>query len=50
MATTMGKKIQDLPPKAGYGTIQTDRVKLRSILGGKMTNLLLISLLNKMKK
>jgi len=34
-ATVDGKKIQDLPPKGGYGPIQTERIKLRSVLGGK---------------
>ena len=36
-ATTSKKLTQDLPPKGGYGPIQTDRVKLRSILGARST-------------
>ncbi|XP_012059930.1 PREDICTED: NADH dehydrogenase [ubiquinone] 1 alpha subcomplex subunit 13 [Atta cephalotes] len=36
-ATVDGKKIQDLPPKGGYGPIQTERIKLRSVLGAKGT-------------
>lgn len=34
-ATAEGKRMQDLPPKGGYGPIQTERIKLRTILGGK---------------
>ncbi|KAL0113974.1 hypothetical protein PUN28_011350 [Cardiocondyla obscurior] len=36
-AATTGKKMQDLPPKGGYGPIQIERVKLRTILGAKST-------------
>ncbi|KYN04798.1 NADH dehydrogenase [ubiquinone] 1 alpha subcomplex subunit 13 [Cyphomyrmex costatus] len=36
-ATVNGKRLQDLPPKGGYGPIQTERVKLRSIFGVKST-------------
>lgn len=36
-AATAGKRLQDLPPKGGYGPIQTDRVKLRTIFGAKST-------------
>ncbi|XP_011870486.1 PREDICTED: NADH dehydrogenase [ubiquinone] 1 alpha subcomplex subunit 13 [Vollenhovia emeryi] len=36
-ATAEGRRVQDLPPKGGYGPIQTERVKLRSILGAKST-------------
>jgi len=36
-ATAEGKKMQDLPPKGGYGPIQTERMKLRTILGAKST-------------
>jgi len=34
-ATADGRRLQDLPPKGGYGPIQTERIKLRSVLGGK---------------
>ncbi|XP_029165245.1 NADH dehydrogenase [ubiquinone] 1 alpha subcomplex subunit 13 [Nylanderia fulva] len=37
MDAATGKRMQDLPPKGGYGPIQTDRVKLRTILGAKNT-------------
>ncbi|XP_012215424.1 NADH dehydrogenase [ubiquinone] 1 alpha subcomplex subunit 13 [Linepithema humile] len=37
MATTTGKRVQDLPPRGGYASIQTERVKLRSILGARST-------------
>ncbi|XP_071574635.1 NADH dehydrogenase [ubiquinone] 1 alpha subcomplex subunit 13 [Temnothorax nylanderi] len=40
--TTEGRRIQDLPPKGGYGPIQTERVKLRTILGAKSTLGLLV--------
>ncbi|KAL6257868.1 hypothetical protein P5V15_011466 [Pogonomyrmex californicus] len=33
--TAESKRMQDLPPKGGYGPIQTERIKLRSILGTK---------------
>jgi hypothetical protein len=50
MATTAAdRKVQDLPPKGGYSPIQTERIKLRTILGGKMINLSLISSLKKLK-
>ncbi|XP_012527929.1 NADH dehydrogenase [ubiquinone] 1 alpha subcomplex subunit 13 [Monomorium pharaonis] len=36
-ATTEGRRMQDLPPKGGYNPIQTDRIKLRKVLGAKST-------------
>ncbi|XP_011162496.1 NADH dehydrogenase [ubiquinone] 1 alpha subcomplex subunit 13 [Solenopsis invicta] len=34
-ATT--EKMQDLPPKGGYNPIQTERMKLKTVLGAKST-------------
>ncbi|KAM0735161.1 NADH dehydrogenase [ubiquinone] 1 alpha subcomplex subunit 13 [Formica fusca] len=36
-AATAGKRVQDLPPKGGYDPIQTDRVKIRTVLGARST-------------
>lgn len=41
--STTAKRLQDLPPKGGYGPIKTERVKLRSILGGKTTRFVVAS-------
>jgi hypothetical protein len=30
------RRLQDLPPKGGYGPIQTERIKLRRVMGGKI--------------
>ncbi|XP_046739487.1 NADH dehydrogenase [ubiquinone] 1 alpha subcomplex subunit 13 [Diprion similis] len=35
MATAAKTTPQDLPPKGGYGPIVTDRIKLRTIFGGR---------------
>ncbi|XP_020282715.1 NADH dehydrogenase [ubiquinone] 1 alpha subcomplex subunit 13 [Pseudomyrmex gracilis] len=43
MSATAKQRLQDLPPKGGYGPIQTDRVKLRSILGAKSSIALFIA-------
>ncbi|XP_011704235.1 PREDICTED: NADH dehydrogenase [ubiquinone] 1 alpha subcomplex subunit 13 [Wasmannia auropunctata] len=42
-ATADGKRMQDLPPKGGYGPIQTERIKLRTILGAKSTIALFVT-------
>lgn len=34
MSTTTKGFIQDLPPKEGYRPIQTERVPLRTLIGG----------------
>ncbi|KAL6438815.1 hypothetical protein ACFW04_003715 [Cataglyphis niger] len=37
MDAATSKRMQDLPPKGGYDPIQTDRVKIRTILGARST-------------
>lgn len=41
--TADGRKMQDLPPKGGYDPIQTERIKLRRLLGGKSTIALFVT-------
>jgi len=37
------RRLQDLPPKGGYAPIQTERIKLRTVMGGKIFIYLLLT-------